>query len=113
MQITDVVGAAPAAMLPVIVNAAVVTVAFSAGDVTAIVGSDLSRLTVTLALALPPGPVTVRSKTWLAPSVETTIGAGQLLVFVHVNVIVTSDRFQPAAFGSGVTAAVIVGAGGR
>src|SRR5262249_33823653 len=89
--------------------------AFGAGLACAeIVGGVRSMAKVTLALAVLPAlstacPVT----TWLAPSVLTATGAGQLAIpevaSVQVNVTVTLVLFQPPGFTSGFTAAVMVG----
>src|SRR5271168_3163224 len=78
------------------------------------VGGVLSRLTMTLAVAvLPALSVAVPLMVWFAASVETTMGAGQTAMpepeSEHVKVTVTLELFQPLALGAGAATAVIVG----
>ena len=79
------------------------------------VGAVRSTLTVAEAEAeLPARSDACRVITRLAPLVDTPTELGQLTTpetgSEHVNVTVTAVLFQPAAFGAGVTVAVIVGA---
>src|SRR4051812_11787672 len=79
-----------------------------------IVGGVLSMLTTVDTEALFPAlSDAVPDTCCAAPSFDTVCGDEHVAmpetVSVHVNVTVTLFRFQPAAFGSGVSAAVIVG----
>jgi len=68
---------------------------------------------VTRALVVAPTLfATVRSTTWLAPSLPTTTGAGQLVAWVQAKLTLTSLLFQPFALAAGATLATIVAAGG-
>jgi len=78
------------------------------------VGGLLSRLTLTDAVAVFPAlSRAVPEITWFAPSVVTWTGAGQtstpLPPSTQENVTVISVLFQPAASGTGVAVAVILG----
>jgi hypothetical protein len=90
--------------------------ALAGGDTAAaILGRVVSRLTVTLVVALAPAAsVTVPLTTWLAPSTEKVCGLGHVTIGAvpgtQVNVTVTGVLFHPAALGVGDTAADIVGA---
>ena len=80
-----------------------------------ITGSVLSRFTVTVVVAVFPALSTaVPVISWPAASAETTIGDGQTAipdsVSLHAKLMVTSALFQPAALGSGVMVAMMVGA---
>jgi len=91
-----------------------VNVAPFAGEVMLIVGGVLSSLTVIdVEALLPAASVAVPEMIWLAPSVVTVCGAGQLataeVASLQANVTVTLLLFQPAAFGAGEAVAVIVG----
>src|SRR4051794_10035750 len=79
-----------------------------------IVGGVLSRLTtVDTDEALPALSLADPDTLCAAPSVVTVCGAEQVAMpdseSLHVNVTVTFVRFQPAPFGTGDSAAVIVG----
>jgi hypothetical protein len=68
-----------------------------------------------LAVAVSAAPLVAWPETTCAvPSVVTVTGGGQLAIpdsaSSHVKVTVTSVWFHPAAFGAGLTVAVIVGA---
>ena len=86
----------------------------STGEVTDKDGVVLSKLIVTLAVAVSPAvSVAVPLITCPAPSVETVCGLGQLAMLsppaVHVNVTVAFMFVQPLAFAAGDAKAEIVG----
>ena len=89
--------------------------AFGVGvTVAAMLGGVLSSFTVTDTVAVFPAVSTaVPTTTWPAVSVVTVTGEVQeaipLVVLEQVKVTVGLDLFQPAAFGAGLTVAVIVG----
>src|SRR3954467_13125248 len=89
--------------------------AFAAGAAVAETnGGVWSMMTVTVvSVRFPALSTAVPITGWLAPSVGTVTGAGQMAIpdssSVHVNVTVTGVRFHPAAFGAGDTAPDIVG----
>lgn len=83
-----------------------------------IIGGASSILTFAVADAVTPAlSVAVPCTAWLAPCEVTVTGPGQLwiptLASLQVNVTVTLELFQPAAFGAGATVAVITGGGGK
>src|SRR5271163_1427816 len=78
------------------------------------VGGVLSRFTMTFAVAVFPAlSVAVPLTVWLAASVETVMGAGQVAMpepeSEQVNVTVTLELFQPLALGAGAATAVMAG----
>jgi hypothetical protein len=78
------------------------------------IGGVLSMLTATAAVAVfPAWSVAVPGTVWLAPSVLTVTGGGQLAIgavpAAHANPTVTAVLFHPAAFGPGVAVATIAG----
>jgi hypothetical protein len=86
------------------------------GDVIEIVGGVLSIFSVTFAVAdVPALLVAVPEMTWLAPSVVTICGDGQVAIpepaSVQVKLTVTFVLFHPLAFGCGDICAEIVGGG--
>jgi len=83
-------------------------------SVAAIVGGVLSMLTLVLGTAVFPAlSVAVPGRPWFAPSVLTNAVAGHEAtpdkLSAQLNDAVTLVLFQPAAFGNGESAVVIVG----
>ena len=112
LQATEARPEIASVMAPVTVICGLRTVAPDVGDVMLTAGGVLSIWSVTdvEAVALAAS-FKVPETTWPAPSVETVAGAGQVSGGVppaQVNVTATLALFQPAAFGAGRAAALIV-----
>lgn len=90
----------------------------AAGDwLTVMAGGVLSKLTVAHAwVDRPVLSTALPQNDWFAPSVVTRIGEEQLASGfdpgTHVKLTVTSELFQPLAFGAGLTTALMEGAEG-
>jgi hypothetical protein len=90
------------------------TVELFEGEAMVTLGGVLSSLMLTDVLAtLPALSMAVPETDWLTPSVVTVCGGGQVATpedeSVQLNVTVGLLLFQPAAFGTGDTTAVIAG----
>lgn len=116
MQVTVARPESASAAVPETGAGEVVRVAFGAGAEMETAGPVLSIFSVTEVVAVAPTlSLTVPEMIWLAPSVETTRGAGQVSGATppeHVNVTVTFPLFNPAALGNGDAEAEMTGATG-
>lgn len=107
LQSTVAIPLRESAAVPVTLTGEMLTDEPFAGEVIAMLGAVLSRLTVSVADAvLPARSAAVPLTSWFAPSVVTVIGAGQLatpeVLSTQVKLTVTSLWFQPARLGWGV-----------